>query len=82
MVPDQEEDEGDEESSLAIVVMGGLATSTLFTLVGLPVWYSALEDAATWIGRALPRRRGRRAAGEGSVVVAGGENAEPGRAGA
>jgi HAE1 family hydrophobic/amphiphilic exporter-1 len=42
--------------SLAIVVMGGLATSTLFTLVGLPVWYSALEDAAGWVGRALPRR--------------------------
>jgi HAE1 family hydrophobic/amphiphilic exporter-1 len=48
--------------SLAIVVMGGLATSTLFTLVGLPVWYSALEDASSWVGRALPRRAPRAAA--------------------
>jgi HAE1 family hydrophobic/amphiphilic exporter-1 len=53
--------------SLAIVVMGGLATSTLFTLVGLPVWYSALEDAAGAIGRALPRRRAKASAPETEV---------------
>ncbi len=31
--------------SIAIVVMGGLASSTIFTLLALPVWYSLLEDA-------------------------------------
>lgn len=43
--------------SLAVVVIGGLATSTLFTLVGLPVWYSALEDFGAFLRRMLPRRR-------------------------
>jgi hypothetical protein len=38
------------------VVIGGLATSTLFTLLALPVWYTALEDAGAALLRALPRR--------------------------
>jgi HAE1 family hydrophobic/amphiphilic exporter-1 len=45
--------------SLAVVVMGGLATSTLFTLIGLPVWYTTLEDWAGAIARLLPKRRPR-----------------------
>jgi HAE1 family hydrophobic/amphiphilic exporter-1 len=50
--------------SLAVVVMGGLATSTVFTLIGLPVWYTTLEDWGGAIGRALPKRRPRPAAAE------------------
>jgi HAE1 family hydrophobic/amphiphilic exporter-1 len=42
--------------SLAIVVIGGLSTSTLFTLIGLPVWYSSLEDFFAFVGRMLPKR--------------------------
>ena len=44
--------------SLAIVVIGGLSTSTLFTLIGLPVWYSSLEDFFVFVGRMLPKRAG------------------------
>lgn len=42
--------------SLATAVMGGLATSTLFTLIGLPVWYTAVEDVGSVLSRLLPRR--------------------------
>jgi hypothetical protein len=42
--------------SIAVVVIGGLATSTVFTLLALPVWYTTLEDVGTAILRALPRR--------------------------
>ncbi len=42
--------------SLAVAVIGGLTTSTLFTLVGLPVWYTTLEDLGVAMRRALPRR--------------------------
>ncbi|MEM6455850.1 MAG: efflux RND transporter permease subunit, partial [Acidobacteriota bacterium] len=42
--------------SLAVAVIGGLATSTLFTLIGLPVWYVTLEDLGQGFLRALPRR--------------------------
>ncbi|MDX1631691.1 MAG: efflux RND transporter permease subunit [Thermoanaerobaculia bacterium] len=48
--------------SLAVVVIGGLATSTVFTLVGLPVWYSALEDIFGFARRMLPKRARERAA--------------------
>ncbi|MDX1503877.1 MAG: efflux RND transporter permease subunit, partial [Thermoanaerobaculia bacterium] len=46
--------------SLAVVVIGGLTTSTLFTLVAMPVWYVTLEDLGSVVARALPRvvRRG------------------------
>jgi HAE1 family hydrophobic/amphiphilic exporter-1 len=42
--------------SIAVAVIGGLTTSTVFTLLALPVWYSTLEDTATFVGRLLPRR--------------------------
>ena len=42
--------------SLAVAVVGGLTTSTFFTLVGLPVWYSSLEDFFAAVVRALPKR--------------------------
>ncbi len=41
--------------SLAVVVIGGLATSTVFTLLALPVWYTAVEDIASILLRLLPR---------------------------
>ena len=46
--------------SIAVVVIGGLATSTVFTLLALPVWYTTLEDALTALLRALPHRLGGR----------------------
>ncbi len=42
--------------SMAVVVIGGMATSTIFTLVGLPVWYTVLEDAGSVLRRALGGR--------------------------
>ena len=49
--------------SIAVVVIGGLATSTFFTLLALPVWYTTLEDVGAAILSSLPRRSsgGRRA---------------------
>lgn len=44
--------------SLAVCVIGGLATSTIFTLVALPVWYTAVEDLGALLTRAIPRRAG------------------------
>jgi HAE1 family hydrophobic/amphiphilic exporter-1 len=47
--------------SIAVAVIGGLATSTIFTLLALPVWYTALEDIGAAALRALPiRSPGRR----------------------
>ena len=46
--------------SLAVVVIGGLATSTIFTLLALPVWYTTLEDVGSVLARALPRWSGGR----------------------
>lgn len=43
--------------SLAVVVIGGLTTSTVFTLLALPVWYATLEDVGLAFLRSLPRRR-------------------------
>lgn len=45
--------------SLAVVVIGGLTTSTIFTLLALPVWYTAVEDVGSVLGRLLPRPTGR-----------------------
>jgi HAE1 family hydrophobic/amphiphilic exporter-1 len=42
--------------SIAVVVIGGLATSTFFTLLALPVWYTTLEDVGAAVLRALPTR--------------------------
>jgi HAE1 family hydrophobic/amphiphilic exporter-1 len=47
--------------SLAVGVIGGLITSTLFTLVALPVWYTAVEDLGAFMLQILPRRTGRAA---------------------
>ncbi len=43
--------------SMAVAIIGGLASSTIFTLIALPVWYTTLEDIGSVVRRALPRRR-------------------------
>ncbi len=43
--------------SIAVAVVGGLATSTVITLLALPVWYTSLEDIGSAVLRALPIRR-------------------------
>ncbi|MEM7307327.1 MAG: efflux RND transporter permease subunit [Planctomycetota bacterium] len=45
--------------SLAVVVIGGLTSSTIFTLLALPVWYTAVEDVGSILRRMLPRWLGR-----------------------
>ncbi len=42
--------------SIAVAVIGCLTTSTIFTLLALPVWYATLDDLATGFLRALPHR--------------------------
>lgn len=42
--------------SLAVVVIGGLTTSTIFTLIALPVWYTTVEDLGSVLARLGPRR--------------------------
>jgi HAE1 family hydrophobic/amphiphilic exporter-1 len=44
--------------SMAVAIIGGLATSTIFTLIGLPVWYSTVEDIGSTLISLLPRRHG------------------------
>jgi HAE1 family hydrophobic/amphiphilic exporter-1 len=41
--------------SLAVAVIGGLASSTIFTLLALPVWYTVVEDVGSLAARLLPR---------------------------
>ncbi len=53
---------------LATVVIGGLVTSTLLTLVVLPVLYEWLEERWPAWSAAVNRRLGRRAAHPGSAV--------------
>jgi HAE1 family hydrophobic/amphiphilic exporter-1 len=43
--------------SIAVAVIGGLTTSTVFTLLALPVWYTTLEDTLAFIVDLLPKRR-------------------------
>ena len=56
--------------SIAVVVIGGLATSTFFTLLALPVWYTTLEDIGSAVLSALPIRNADRRARQpdGSVL--------------
>jgi len=56
--------------SIAVVVIGGLATSTFFTLLALPVWYTTLEDIGSAVLSALPIRNANRRARQpdGSVL--------------
>jgi HAE1 family hydrophobic/amphiphilic exporter-1 len=58
--------------SIAVAVIGGLTTSTVFTLLALPVWYTTLEDALAFVLDLLPhRRQGAAAPRRSSGVLAG-----------
>ena len=48
---------------MALVVIGGLVTSTLLSLVVVPAAYSVLGDAGGWLERLFARRRVRAAVG-------------------
>ncbi|MCO5167387.1 MAG: efflux RND transporter permease subunit [Planctomycetes bacterium] len=61
--------------SLAVAVIGGLATSTVFTLVGLPVWYTLVEDVGAVLRGALPRLAPGRARFPRDAVCVGGDGA-------
>ena len=51
--------EGSElQVPMARVVIGGLLTSTLITLVFIPVVYATLEDISAWVGNRRRRRKG------------------------
>ncbi|MCP3980000.1 MAG: efflux RND transporter permease subunit [bacterium] len=43
--------------TLAVAMIGGLISSTVFTLVALPVWYTAVEDLGAVLAGLLPGRR-------------------------
>jgi cobalt-zinc-cadmium resistance protein CzcA len=49
---------GELERPLAIVMIGGLVTSTLFTLLALPTFYSLVHGLQLRWGRRLPERTG------------------------
>jgi len=57
--------------SLALAMIGGLASSTVFTLVALPVWYTAVEDSGALLLRLLPRRTRRERRAEPATVPGG-----------
>jgi HAE1 family hydrophobic/amphiphilic exporter-1 len=44
--------------SMAAAMMGGLISSTIFTLLALPVWYTAIEDLGAVLAGIFPTRRG------------------------
>ncbi|MDP9373161.1 MAG: efflux RND transporter permease subunit, partial [Chloroflexota bacterium] len=53
-------------AELATVVIGGLLTSTLLTLLVVPIIYSLFDDAGRWFGRRRGRDGGHDEAGEGT----------------
>jgi HAE1 family hydrophobic/amphiphilic exporter-1 len=44
--------------SMAVALMGGLVSSTLFTLVALPVWYTTIEDLGALLAGLVARGSG------------------------
>jgi hypothetical protein len=40
---------------MAVAMIGGLISSTIFTLIALPVWYTAVEDLFALIAGLFPR---------------------------
>ncbi|HJV62976.1 MAG TPA: efflux RND transporter permease subunit [Albitalea sp.] len=53
-------DGGEVQAPMGRAIIGGVLTSTLLTLVVVPVWYSYLDELAAWL-----ERRGHRAEGAG-----------------
>lgn len=63
------------QAPLGVAVIGGLATSTLLTLVVVPVVYSGVDEVLGWLGAGARRRRRRipgtaRATRRGTAAVA------------
>jgi hydrophobic/amphiphilic exporter-1 (mainly G- bacteria), HAE1 family len=61
---------GEQRAPMAHAVIGGLVTSTLLTLVVVPVIYTYLDDFTAWARRALLRRPAR-SAGAGARALDG-----------
>jgi HAE1 family hydrophobic/amphiphilic exporter-1 len=55
--------------SMAVAMIGGLISSTVFTLIALPVWYTAVEDLSATVLGLLPSGLGRRAARRRAVLA-------------
>jgi HAE1 family hydrophobic/amphiphilic exporter-1 len=51
---------GESRAPMAVVIIGGIASSTLLSLVLVPVMYTLLEDGKNLAARALTSRPGRR----------------------
>ncbi|MCP5058923.1 MAG: efflux RND transporter permease subunit [bacterium] len=56
---------------MAVIVIGGLATSTLLTLLVVPVFYSLMESLTVQVGTLVARLRGRPTPVASSVVAGG-----------
>jgi HAE1 family hydrophobic/amphiphilic exporter-1 len=55
--------------SMAVAMIGGLISSTIFTLIALPVWYTTVEDLSAIIRGLLPAGVGRRIARRRAVLA-------------
>jgi HAE1 family hydrophobic/amphiphilic exporter-1 len=56
--------------SMAVAMIGGLISSTIFTLIALPVWYTAVEDLFAVLAGLFPRGLVGRFARRGRAVLA------------
>jgi len=48
---------GETRQPMALAVIGGMLTSTLLTLLVIPVIYLIVDDAVAWVGRRIRRLR-------------------------
>jgi HAE1 family hydrophobic/amphiphilic exporter-1 len=48
-------EDADFRAGMAIAVIGGLMSSTLLSLIYIPVIYSYVDDASKWLGKRLAR---------------------------
>jgi HAE1 family hydrophobic/amphiphilic exporter-1 len=55
--------------SMAVAMIGGLISSTVFTLIALPVWYTAVEDLFSLVLGLLPVRAGGTRQGKRAVLA-------------
>jgi HAE1 family hydrophobic/amphiphilic exporter-1 len=56
--------------SMAVAMIGGLISSTVFTLIALPVWYTAVEDLSAVVLGLLPIGLSRRLSRRPRAVLA------------